>query len=100
MRELNDDDCTTSLADLTLAQIMRQLPDPDGDVHEHVVVSIEVARLRRLVRALPILERRVIAARYGLIAPALTRRQVAAQFGLSRRGVAAVEERAGACQAR
>ena len=48
----------------------------------------------RLLRTLPMLERRVIAARYGLIRPALSRRQTAAQLGLSRRSVAAVEQRA------
>lgn len=93
-RELNPDDFTTPLAELTLSQIMQQLPDPDGDVHERVVVSIEVARLRRFMRALPMLERRVLVARYGLVGRPLTCRQIATQLGLSRRNVSTIEQRA------
>jgi DNA-directed RNA polymerase specialized sigma subunit len=62
-------------------------------VHEAVVVSIEAACVRRFVRALPLLERRVIAARYGLVGEPMSCRQVAQLLGISASGVTAIEQR-------
>ena len=83
-----------ALAALPLRQIMAMLPDPDADVHEQVIADLEAARLRRAVRALPTLELVVIIALYGLSGPTLSRRQASARLGLSRRNLAAIEQRA------
>ena len=81
--------------DITLGELLAQLPDPDVDVHEAAVVSIERARVRRFVRSLPAHERKVIALRYGLAGePELSCRQVAARLGISRSGVSDIEQRA------
>jgi hypothetical protein len=55
-----------AFADVTLGRLLEDLPDTDADVFEAAVVNIEAARVRRFVRMLPVLERKVIAARYGL----------------------------------
>jgi RNA polymerase sporulation-specific sigma factor len=81
-------------AELTLAQLLEQLPDPDTDVEASVVASMEAERLRRAVRALPVLERKVIVARYGLLGETLSCRQLAHRLGLSRSNVSAIEQRA------
>jgi RNA polymerase sporulation-specific sigma factor len=72
-----------------------EVADPDADVHEAAVSSIEAARVRRMVRTLPVLERHVIAWRYGLAGqPPLTVREVAARLGIGKSTVADIEARA------
>lgn len=78
----------------TLAELLEQLPDPEGDVHDAVVVNIERARVRRFVRSLPAHELKVIALRYGLIGEPLSCRQVAARLGISHSSVSSIEHRA------
>lgn len=87
-------DTTPDAAQLTTGQLVQQLPDPDADVHDAAVINIEAARVRRFVRALPMLERKVIAARYGLTGEPLSCRQVSARLGLSRSTVSDIEQRA------
>jgi RNA polymerase sporulation-specific sigma factor len=71
-----------------------ELADPDVDVHQAVVVSIEAARVRQLVRRLPMLERKVIAWRFGLAGEQLSFRQVAERLGVSKANAIAIEQRA------
>lgn len=80
--------------ELTLGRLLEQVPDPDGDVNETAVVSIEAARVRRFVRALPVLERKVIAYRYGLAGQPMTCRQVAERLNISKSTVSVIEQRA------
>ena len=87
-------DAATPVADLTLNELLKELPDPDVDVHHTAVTNIEAARVRRLVRTLPALERRVVVARFGLAGPALSCRETAVRLGLSRTGVSRIERRA------
>ncbi len=75
-------------------QTLEQLADPDVDVHEAAVVSIERARLLRAVRALPMVERKVLAGRYGLGCDAMTCRELGRTLGISASGVVAIEQRA------
>ena len=79
---------------VTAGQLVQQLPDPDADVQDAAVINIEAARVRRFVRALPMLERKVIAARYGLTGEPLSCRQVGVRLGLSRSTVSDIEQRA------
>jgi len=90
----HDMDTTPDAAELTTGQLVQQLPDPDADVHQAAVVNIEAARVRRFVRSLPMLERKVIAARYGLTGEPLSCRQVGVRLGLSRSTVSDIEQRA------
>ena len=71
-----------------------EVADPDADVHEAAVSRIEAARVRRMVRSLPVIERHVIAWRYGLAGEPLTVRDVAARLGISKSTVADIEARA------
>jgi RNA polymerase sigma factor (sigma-70 family) len=93
-RTIRTSETTTPVAQLTIGEMLEQLADPEVDVHEGVVVSIEVARLRRFVRTLPMLERKVIVARYGLTGEQLSCRQAGARLGMSRSSVSAIEHRA------
>jgi RNA polymerase sigma factor (sigma-70 family) len=93
-RYLSPEELATPLKDLTLGRLMHNVPDPDSDVHEQAVASIEAARLRRAVRSLPMLERKVIVARYGLVGQPLSCRQAAARFGLSPSSISTIEHRA------
>lgn len=69
--------------------------DTGTDVQQGAVISIEVARLRRALRRLPMLERRVLEHRYGLGGtPELSTRQVAARLGIPRSTVWDTEQRA------
>ncbi len=88
------DNSATPAADLTLGQLLEELPDLDHDVHEAAVINIEAARVRRFVRNLPMLERKVIAARYGLTGEPMSCRQLAARLGISRSSISAIEQRA------
>jgi DNA-directed RNA polymerase specialized sigma subunit len=71
---------------------MERLADPEPDVHDSVVVRIEVARVRRYLHRLPALERRIITLLYGVGDETISRRQAATRFGLSRRALARVED--------
>lgn len=84
----------TRAAGITVGQLLDELPDMDTDVHEMAVVNIEAARVRRFVRTLPLLERKVIAARYGLVGKPMSCRQVAARLGISKSSVSDIEQRA------
>ena len=69
--------------------------DPNSDVHQGAVISIERARLRRALRQLPKLERRILQHRYGLDGvPELSTRQIAQQLGIPRSTVWDTEQRA------
>lgn len=69
--------------------------DPDSDVHQGAVISIEVARLRRALKRLPRLERRVLEHRYGLGGTQeLSTRQIARELGIPRSTVWDTEQRA------
>ncbi len=78
----------------TTGELVGVLPDPSADVHQAAVTKIEEARVRSFVRKLPMLERKVIVARYGLAGEELTCRQAASQLGISASGVSAIEHRA------
>jgi DNA-directed RNA polymerase specialized sigma subunit len=56
--------------------------------------ELDQARLRRRVRALPVLERAVLSWRYGLEADHLTVRQVASRLGVGVATVDRIERRA------
>jgi RNA polymerase sigma factor (sigma-70 family) len=64
------------------AHSLVELNDPDQDPHDHVVASMEAARLHRLLARLPQLERRVLRRRYGLGCEQLTLRQIASRLGV------------------
>jgi len=87
-------DAATPVADLTLNELLLELPDPDTDVHDAAVTNIEAARLRRYVRTLPMLERKVIVWRHGLLGEQLSCLQVAARLGMSKASAVAIEQRA------
>jgi RNA polymerase sigma factor (sigma-70 family) len=82
------------ITQMTLGHLLEKLPDLDADVHEAVVVNLEAARVRRFVRQLPVLERKVIASRYGLVGDEMSCRQLAETLGISRSNVSAIEQRA------
>ena len=71
-----------------------QLPDPDTDVAEAAIVSIEAAQLRRRMRRLPRLERMVLAWRYGIGAELLGYRQIAERLGMPQGSIWKIEQRA------
>jgi len=71
-----------------------ELPDPDVDVEEEVVLAVTAAGVRQLVRALPQREREVIVWRFGLLGPPQTFDEVGATLGLTRAAVWRVERRA------
>jgi DNA-directed RNA polymerase sigma subunit (sigma70/sigma32) len=68
--------------------------DPDHDVAETAIARIDAARARRQVRSLPMLERKVIIWRYGLLGEFLTCREVAERLGMSKANAVAIEKRA------
>ncbi|MCW3002633.1 MAG: hypothetical protein JWQ20_1931 [Conexibacter sp.] len=67
--------------------------DPAPGPLEAQIIDLEAARVRRLVGALPPLERRVVNWRYGLDGPELTVRQVAARLKVSVRTAWLIEQR-------
>ncbi len=71
-----------------------EVADPDADVHEAAVTNIEAARVRRLLRQLPEIERRILRWRYGIDAETLTVREIAARLGIGKSTVADIEGRA------
>jgi RNA polymerase sigma factor (sigma-70 family) len=71
-----------------------EVADPDADVYEAAVVNIEAARVRRLVRELPDIERRIVMWRYGIGADVLTVREIARRLGIGKSTVSDIEARA------
>jgi len=71
-----------------------ELPDPNVDVVEEVMLRVSAAAVRRLVRDLPLTERCVITWRFGLLGPPLTLEEVGAALGLTRAATWRVERRA------
>jgi RNA polymerase sigma factor (sigma-70 family) len=79
----------------TNQQRLEQVADPEADVHEEATSQIEVARLRRELRALPSLERRILELRFGLEgSEQLTNRRVAERLCMSAGRVSYLERRA------
>lgn len=66
-------------------------PDPDANTHERVVVSLEVARLRRNLERLSALERWVLRARFGIGCEPHSRRGIAAKLRISPTAVRRLE---------
>jgi DNA-directed RNA polymerase specialized sigma subunit len=64
------------------------------DVLEHVSDEIAKQRMRRDIRRLPVIERKVLAWRYGLLDEWLTVRQVAARLNVAPSTAHAIQERA------
>jgi RNA polymerase sigma factor (sigma-70 family) len=84
----------TDVQSVTVGQLLLELPDLDADVHHAATINLEATQVRRLVRALPMRERKVIIARYGLMGEALSCRQLAALMNISPSGVSVIEHRA------
>lgn len=82
------------LISVPAGQTYADIPDPDADVFEAAVTNIEAARVRRLVRQLPEIERRVIRWRYGIQSEQLTVREVAHRLGTSPRAITRISDRA------
>jgi len=94
LRRPKQDKSANHAAHDTLGRLLDELPDIDVDVHETAVINIEAARVRRFVRRLPVLERKVIAARYGLAGNPMSCRQLATRLGISKSTVSDIEQRA------
>src|SRR3954447_24914376 len=71
-----------------------EVVDPSADVHDIAVANIEAARVRRLIRELPEIERRVVRWRYGIEAEVLTVREIAGRLGIGKSTVSDIEKRA------
>ncbi|SRR5581483_4270761 len=82
------------LVHLPVGRDIKNLRDRDVDVEETAIASIEAARVRRFVRALPEIERRVIRWRYGLGCPELSFQEIADRLGMGKTTVFDVERRA------
>lgn len=91
-----DEDPSQQATELTAEELVKQIADPLADPHEAAVVSTDPLSGHRLVRTLPRLERRVIAARMGGGAEQVSRDELAREFGVCTSEVAAAEERVGA----
>lgn len=80
---------------IALREQLERLAAENGDVEaKGRVVSIEPARLRRLVRRLPRKEREVIVLRYGLRGLRLTLEEAAARLDIGLTTVFDIEQRA------
>lgn len=82
------------LISIPAGQTYADVPDPDADVFEAAVTNIEAARVRRLIRQLPEIERRVIRFRYGIQADQLSVREIARRLGTSPKTVTRISDRA------
>lgn len=68
--------------------------DPRVEIEESVIRSLADARLRREIRRLPIIERRVVCWRHGLLGERLGIREVAQRLGVPRSTAYDIERRA------
>ena len=77
-------------------QLRDVLPNPQSDVGEQVVISLERRAVRRAVANLPERERDVISSRFGIDGDPRpeSREKLARRLGLSVREVRAIETRA------
>lgn len=82
------------LVQVPAGQTYAQVADPEVDVHEAAVASIEAARVRRFIDWLPEIERRVIRWRYGIDCDQLTLREIAGRLGMGKSTVGDIEQRA------
>jgi DNA-directed RNA polymerase specialized sigma24 family protein len=72
----------------------QNVPDPRVDVEGAVIVSLAEQRLRREIRQLPVLERKVVCWRNGLLGEKLGVREVADRLGIPRSTAYDIERRA------